>query len=155
MPTFRGSDAPTLFCVLSPSVPVRPSHGAGLVLVALVLGLVLGATAVGMVWFVSGRTASATELPNTTASSDAAAACAILARVPALPSTAFTDQSPQGVYRLTGAASLAQAAKSEDSHYSALSMAMSRVNQEVVRGAASGGQLTTALANARAACADL
>jgi hypothetical protein len=150
MPTFRGSDALTLFCVLSPSVPVRSSHGTGLVLVALVLGLVLGATAVGMVWFVSGRTASATELPNTTASSDAAAACAILAGVPSFPS-----QSPQGVYRLTGAVSLAQAAKSEDSHYAPLSIAISHVNQVFVDGVATGTQLVIALDNARAACADL
>jgi pyruvate/2-oxoacid:ferredoxin oxidoreductase alpha subunit len=152
MPTFHWWDAPTLFCVLSPSVPVRSSHGTGLVLVALVLGLVLGATAVGMVWFVSGRTASATELPNTTASSDAAAACAILA---GLPQLSFADQSPQGQYRLTGAASLAQAAQAEDSHYTALSMALSRVNQVLVRRVATGTQLTVALDSARAACADL
>jgi hypothetical protein len=150
MPTFRGSDALTLCCVLSPAGPVRSSHGTGLVLVALVLGLVLGAATVGMIWFVSGRTAAATELPNTTASSDAAAACAILAG-----SSAFAERSPQGLYRLTGAASLAQAANSEDSHYAPLSTALSRVNQVLGHGVAPGAQLTMALDRARAACGDL
>jgi hypothetical protein len=159
MPTSGGSVRPTLGGVSPPSIPVRSSHSNGLVLVALVLGLVLGATAVGMVWFVAGRTAYATELPDTTAGTDAAAACATLARVPPLSSSAFADRSPlgvpAGVYRLAGAASLAQAAKAEDSHYSPLSEALSRANLVIGQQSRTGRQAKDSLDSARAACADL
>jgi hypothetical protein len=146
----------TLVGVLPPSVPVRPSNSNGLVLLALVLGLVLGATAVGMIWFVSGRSASAAELPPADAVSDATAACATLASVPALSSPAFSDPTPQGVpagsYQLAGAASLASAAKSEDSRYAALSDALN--NASMIIGRQFDHQAVIALADARAACAD-
>jgi hypothetical protein len=145
--------------VLPPSIPVRSSHSNGLVIVALVLGLVLGAAAVGMVWFVAGRAANATELPSTSAATDAAAACATLARVPPLSSAAFADRSPSGVpsgvYRLAGAASLAQAAEAEDSHYAALSAALSRANLVIGRQSQTGQQAEDVLEQARTACADL
>ena len=150
---------PTLVGVLPPSVPVRPSNSNGLVLLAIVLGVILGATAVGMIWFVSGRNASATELPPTDAATDATAACATLARVPALSSPAFRDPTPQGVpagsYQLAGAASLATAAKSEDSRYAALSDALNKASLVIGRRFdLTGRQSTIALADARAACAD-
>lgn len=146
--------------MLPPSAPVRSPSNQGLVLLALVLGLVLGATAVGLVWFVSGRTASATELPNTDAGTDAVAACATLARVPPLASAAFAYQSPQGVpvgiYRLAGAASLAEAAQAEDSHYKPLSDALANVTRVLEQTFdRAGPQATQALAAARAACANL
>lgn len=119
--------------MLAPSVRMRPHNNQALVLAALVLGLVLGATAVGLVWFLAGHTASVTGLPQTDASTEAAAACATLATVPAPGSGAFADQSPQGVpagiYRLTGAASLAEVAQAEDSHYKPLSDALTRATQ--------------------------
>jgi hypothetical protein len=131
-----------------------------MVLLALVLGLVLGATAVGLVWFMSGSTASATELRATDAGTDAAAACATLARVPPLASAAFADQSaqgvPAGIFRLAGAASLAEAATMEDSRYRALSDALTRVSDVLGQTVTTvTPQATQALNAARAACADL
>jgi hypothetical protein len=128
-----------------------------MVLVAVVLGLVLGAGAVGMTWFMHGSTLSVAQVPTTDAGTDAAAACATLARVPDLASPAFDRLSPQGVptgvYRLAGAAALASSAESEDAHYTPLSDALNKANQ-VVGGAADhrSDAAVSALANARAAC---
>jgi hypothetical protein len=128
-----------------------------MVLLAMVLGLVLGASAVGLTWFVHGRTMFAGQFPATDASTDAAAACATLARVPPLSSPDFETPSPEGVssgvFRLAGAASLAQAAEAEDAHYKALSDALDRANQ-MVAGAGDGAsdEELAALADARAAC---
>jgi hypothetical protein len=142
---------------LAPSVRVRPSINQALVLVALVLGLVLGATAVGLVWFVSGHAAAASELPQTDASTAAAAACATLATVPPPGSPAFADRSPQGVpagvYRLTGAASLAEVAQTEDAHYKPLSDALAKVTRLLARTSDTvAPQAAQALTEARAAC---
>ena len=142
------------------SVRTRPHTNQALVMVALVLGLVLGATAVGLVWFVAGHTASATGLPQTDAGTEAAAACATLATVPAPGTAAFADQSPQGmpagIYRLTGAASLAEVAQTEDSHYKPLSDALTRVTQMLEQTFdAVTPQATQALAEAKVACSRL
>jgi hypothetical protein len=143
--------------VLPPSVPVLTPNSYRMVLVAVVLGLVLGAGAVGMTWFMHGNSLSAMQLPTTDAGTDAAAACATLDSVPALASPAFARQSPQGVpdgvFRLAGAASLAQAAEAEDVHYKSLSDALNRANQ-VVGGMGDTHDIAavTALANARTAC---
>lgn len=127
-----------------------------MVLLAMVLGLVLGASAVGLTWFVHGHTLAAAPSP-TDASTDAAAACATLARVPALSSPAFDVPSPEGVssgvFRLAGAASLAQAAQAEDAHYKSLSDALNRASQVIAAaGDGAGDEELTALADARAAC---
>ena len=151
--------------MLASSVRSRPVIGQTvtnqrLVLLALVLGLVLGATAVGLVWLVAGRTAAAIGVPETNASTDAFAACATLATVPQPGTAAFADQSsqgvPAGIYRLTGAASLAEAAQAEDSQYRALSDALTRVTQVLDRTFdAVTPEAAQALASARAACARL
>ncbi|HEX3591607.1 MAG TPA: hypothetical protein VHV74_18460 [Pseudonocardiaceae bacterium] len=121
------------------SVHVRSPSSNALVLLALVLGLVLGGTTVGMIWFVSGRSASAVELQPSTARLDAAAACATLARVSA-------TRTADGGDLLVGAASLASAAQAADVRYSTLAAALHR---------ATGTHGTTALADARAACAGM
>jgi hypothetical protein len=143
--------------VLPPSVPVFTPNSYRMVLLAVVLGLVLGAGAVGLTWFVHGNTLSVAQLPTTDASTDAAAACATLARVPELSSPDFVRQSPQGVpdgvFRLAGAASLAQAAEAEDVHYKALSDALDRASQAVAgMSGTSDGAAVAALDDARAAC---
>jgi len=154
MPTSGGMFRSSLVGVLSPSVPVRPSNSNGLVLLALVLALVLGATAIGMIWFVSGRSASATELPATDAGTHAIAACVSLAKVPALSSAAFTDRSA-GSDHLARAASLARAAKSEDPRYAALSAALTEAELVIDQHGAglTARRAVAALDNARAACA--
>lgn len=141
-------------------VPPRTDLSGGsqrLVLVALVLGLVLGAGMVGLSWFVNGRAVNLTPMPVSQASMDAAAACAALARVPAL-------ESPEGVaaagpgaqvdlMRLSGAASLASAAGSADTQYRSLSSALNEAAQVIVRRVdAHGTHPDAALAAARAAC---
>lgn len=137
--------------MLPPSVPVRSSTGHRLVLVALVLGLVLGAAAVGLTWFVSGRTAAATELPPSDPGTDAVSACAALARIPAAAVAA--DRSP-AYYRLAGAASLAQAAAAGDAHYRSLADALTKVVDDANH-SLDDTQAARAMAAARAACADL
>jgi hypothetical protein len=132
----------------------RPANGQWLVLIALMLGLVLGAGAVGMTWFVRHATI-AQHLPVTDASLDAATACADLARVPAPASTVLTVQgTPDAVVRLSGAAVLAQAAEAEDVHYKPLSDALNNADRLVEQWVdeRSGPAAGNALAAARAAC---
>jgi hypothetical protein len=142
--------------VTSTSMPSRPVSSQWLVLVALMLGLVLGAGAVGMTWFVRHATGSQ-HLPITDASLDAATACADLARVPA-PSPSFTvlavQGAPDAVVRLAGAAVLAQAAEAEDVHYKPLSDALNTADRlvEQWQDERSGPAASNALAAARAAC---
>jgi hypothetical protein len=131
-------------------VYIRQSSNA-LVILALVLGLVLGATAVGMIWFLSGHTRAAAVDTPTEASRDAQAACALLVKVP-LPSV--PDFTGQGGYQLAGAASLADAATTADPHYRPLSDALTEANAAVGQYPA-GQRASDALANARAACAEL
>lgn len=138
----------------SPSMSSRPASSQWLVLIALMLGLVLGAGAVGMTWFVRHATV-AQHLPITDASLDAATACADLARVPAPSSPAFTVQgAPDAVVRLAGAAVLAQAAEAEDVHYKPLSDALNNADRlvEQWQDERSGPAASNALAAARAAC---
>ncbi|HEY3607905.1 MAG TPA: hypothetical protein VGL06_10425 [Pseudonocardiaceae bacterium] len=141
----------------SPPMSSRPANGLWLVLVALMLGLVLGAGAVGLTWFVRHATGSQ-HLPITDASLDAATACADLARVPAPSSPTFTvlavQGAPDAVFRLSGAAALAQAAQAEDLHYKALSDALNNADRlvEQWRDERSGPAASNALAAARAAC---
>ncbi|HEX5407383.1 MAG TPA: hypothetical protein VFX16_34350 [Pseudonocardiaceae bacterium] len=127
--------------MLPPAAPARPSNSNGLVVLALVLGLVLGATAVGMIWFVSGRSASATEIPPTNAAADAMAACASLARVPATIDRSAKD-------RLAGAAALAMAAQAADRRYTVLADALHQADLSA------GRQQESALNAARTACAE-
>ncbi len=146
--------------MLAPSVRRQPVTNQALVLVALVLGLVLGASAVGMLWLVAGHTSSLIGVPATDASTDAVAACATLASVPSPGTAAFTDQSPQGmpagIYRLTGAASLAEAAQAEDAHYRPLSDALNRVTAVLEQTFdAVTPQAAQALRDAQAACSRL
>jgi hypothetical protein len=75
--------------VTHPSMSGRSTNGYWLVLIALVLGLILGAGAVGLMWFVSSHGTGALELSTTDTSLDATTACADLARVPA-PSPTLT-----------------------------------------------------------------
>src|SRR5882757_8555854 len=138
-------------------MPSRPANGQWLVLIALMLGLVLGAGAVGMTWFVRHATI-AQHLPVTDASLDAATACADLDRVPAPSSPAFTvltvQGTPDAVVRLAGAAVLAQAAEAEDVHYKPLSDALNNADRLVEQWVdeRSGPAAGDALAAARAAC---
>ncbi|HEX4702490.1 MAG TPA: hypothetical protein VH352_10220 [Pseudonocardiaceae bacterium] len=144
--------------MLPTPLSIRPTSGLRFVLVALVLGLVLGAGAVGLTWFVAGGTATAARQPTTAASLDAATACADLARLPAPSSPSFTvlavQGAPDGVFRLAGAAVLAQAAEAEDAHYKPLSDAINNADRLVEQwvDASSGPQARNALAAARAAC---
>lgn len=127
MPTSGGMVPPSLETV---SVPVRPQHNTHfLVVLALALGLVLTATAAGMIWFLSGRDAWATEMLPSDAKRDAHAACVLLAKS-----------------QLITAASLAQAATNADPHYRPLAEALTHANH------ATGPQRASALANARRAC---
>jgi hypothetical protein len=139
MPTSVGWSASYPGRVLRLSVPVRSPSSNALVLLALVLGLVLGGTTVGMIWFVSGRSASAVEHQPSAARMDASAACATLARV-------SSPRTVDGGGLLVGAASLASAAQAADVRYSALASALHR---------ATGTHSTAALADARAACAGM
>lgn len=140
--------------MLPPPAPtrryVRQSNNA-LVILALLLGLILGATAVGMIWFLSGHTTAAAADTSTEASRDAWAACALLVKVPS-PST--PDFAGQGGYQLAGAASLAEAATAADPHYRALSDALTQAN-DLVGQYPVGQRASAALANARAACAEI
>lgn len=138
--------------MLPPSVPVRSSTGHRLVLVALVLGLVLGAAAVGLTWFVSGRTAAATELPPSDAGTDAVTACAALARIPTV-AVSSAGRSP-AYYRLAGAASLAQAAAAGDARYRSLADALTKV-VDIAQRSLDDTQAARAMDSARAACANL
>jgi hypothetical protein len=143
--------------VTSPSMSSRPANSQWLVLIALMLGLTLGAGAVGMTWFVRHATI-AENLPVTDASLDAATACADLARVPAPSSPAFTvlavQGAPDAVVRLAGAAVLAQAAAAEGVHYKPLSDALNKADRlvEQWRDERSGPAAGNALTAARAAC---
>lgn len=129
---------------------IRQSSNA-LVILALVLGLILGATTVGMIWFLHGHsTASAFAMP-TAASRDAQAACALLKKVPPLSTSGFS--TGQGGYRLASAASLAKAATASDPHYRALSDALTQAKVAIGQYPA-GREVSVALANARAVCAD-
>ena len=140
-----------------PSMSSRQSNSHWLVLIALLLGLVLGAGAVGLTWFVRHATGSQ-HLPITDASLDAATACADLARLPAPSSPSFTvlavQSAPDAVYRLSGAAVLAQAAVAEDVHYKPLSDALNNAERlvEQWQDERSGPAAGNALAAARAAC---
>jgi hypothetical protein len=143
--------------VTPPSMSSRPTNSHWLVLIALMLGLVLGAGAVGLTWFVRHATGSQ-HLPITDAGLDAATACADLARLPAPSSPAFTvlavQGAPDAVYRLSGAAVLAQAAEAEDVHYKPLSDALNNAERlvEQWQDDRSGPAAGNALAAARAAC---
>lgn len=129
---------------------IRQSSNA-LVILALVLGLILGATAVGMIWFLHGHSTAAAFMMPTAARRDAQAACALLEKVPPLSTSGVDDQ---GGDRLASAASLANAATASDPHYRALSDALTQANVKIGKCPA-GREASVALANARAACAAL
>jgi hypothetical protein len=141
--------------VVAPPLSRRPTIAHWLVPVALVLGLVLGAGAVGLTWFISDRTASAAELPATDATLDAQTACADLARVSGTSAAQFAV--PDAFYRLAGAAALAQAAEDEDVYYKPLSDAMNKAERLVALwvDASDSQQAGDALAAARTACVNL
>jgi hypothetical protein len=139
----------------------RPTNSHWLVLIALMLGLVLGAGTVGLTWFVRHATGGHHMLPNTDAGLDAATACADLARVPSPSSPTFTvlavQGAPDAVFRLSGAAALAKAAEAEDIHYKPLSDALNNADRlvEQWQDESSGPAASDALAAARAACVHL
>ncbi|UQS22909.1 hypothetical protein L1857_08805 [Amycolatopsis thermalba] len=114
-----------------------------LVMVALVVGLVVGAGAVGLVWIGSGPDA---------AGSDAEAACAAVARTTALdPQTQYA-----GFQRWGAAAQLAAAAAEQEPRYRTLADALQAPVDIVMRSfAAAGPEFDAAVARARSACADL
>lgn len=147
---------------MSESETRRGTNSPWLVLIALVLGLVLGAGAVGMTWFVSRHASQNGQPPATDAAVDAVTACADLARVPnatgqsEATDTVFAVQvTPGAITRLAGAATLAQAAAAEDSHYRQLADTLATADRlvEAWPNDASGQAARTALTNARAACA--
>jgi len=142
---------------VSESVARRTGNSPWLVLIALLLGLVLGAGTVGMVWFVRHTSSSSHQIPRTDAAVDAVTACADLARVPVSPESADTmlavQIAPGAITRLAGAATLAQAAATEDTHYRPLADAISTADRLVEADDASGQAARDALANARTACA--
>ena len=158
LPPSGGSGSLTLSDV-SESVARRSGNSPWLVLIALVLGLVLGAGAVGMVWFVRHTSSSSHQIPRTDAAVDAVTACADLARVPAPTASADTvlavQIAPGAITRLSGAATLAQAAAAEDNHYQQLADAISPADRlvEAWPDDASGQAARNALTSARAACA--
>lgn len=159
LPPSGGSASLTLSDV-SESVARRSGNSPWLVLIALFLGLVLGAGAVGMIWFVRHTSSSSHQIPRTDAAVDAVTACADLARVPASSPSADTmlavQVTPAAITRLAGAATLAQAAATEDVHYRPLADAMTTADRlvEAWPNDASGQAADVALANARTACAN-
>ena len=147
--------------MVSPSVSRRSTNSQWLVLIALVLGLVLGAGAVSMTWFVSRHAATAGQLSTTDAGLDATTACADLGRVPAPSGPSFTvlavQGAPDAIARLAGAAALASAAAAEDTHYQPLADALNNADRQVEawHDESSGPQALEALTAARAACGHL
>jgi hypothetical protein len=132
---------------------IRPANSAWLVLVALVLGLVLGAGAVSLTWFMS-RHASNTGQITTDAALDATTACADLDRVPSAVTVLVVQETPGALARLSGAVTLAQAAAAEDTHYQRLADVLDNADRLVVAwpDATNGNDADAALTAARVAC---
>ncbi|AIJ21317.1 hypothetical protein AMETH_1225 [Amycolatopsis methanolica 239] len=114
-----------------------------LVVTALVVGLVVGAGIVGLVWIGSGPGAAA---------ADADAACAAVARTTSLePDTQYA-----GFQRWGAASQLAAAAAEQEPRYQALADALKAPLEIVMRTfEASGPQFDAAMNRARSACDDL
>lgn len=136
--------------MVTPSpAPARQSRGPGFVPVALVLGLVLGAGAVGLTWFLT--VASAAVPIDGAATRDAAAACSALARVPDLTFPITADDSA-GLDRLSAAALLAEAAGGGDSRYRALSGALRTAADVAQSATVTDRSFRQAMSTARIAC---
>lgn len=124
-----------------PALP--PRRRWALVVTALVVGLVVGAGVVGLVWIGSGPGAVA---------SDAEAACAAVERTTSLdPRTQYA-----GFQRWGAASQLAAAAAEQDPRYQALADALKAPLEIVTRTfEASGPEFDAAMTRARSACDDL
>jgi hypothetical protein len=133
------------------------SPGYLFALVAIVLGLVLGAGAVGLTWFVTTRPVHETQSSGDDAQFDGWAACTALNRVPDLGLSASSATAQNSVFlQLSGAAALAQAASAMNSHYQKLSDALRNAEEVIVASYGSDPlRAGSALANARVACASL
>jgi hypothetical protein len=134
------------------------SPGYRFALLAIVLGLVLGAGAVGLTWFMTARSAAEARWAGDNALSDARAACTALGRVPDLGSFAAPAEGSSGAnsmfYQLSGAAYLAQAAGTMDANYQPLSDALRNADQVIKQNyPANPALVSAALVSARAACA--
>jgi hypothetical protein len=129
--------------------PARQSGGHAFVLLALVLGLVLGAGAVGLSWFLT--VASGAEPMEGAAPRDAASACSALARVPDL-SFPITGGDAAGLSRLSAAALLAESASAEDSRYRTLSDALRTAADTAESAAVTEQSFQQAISTARVAC---
>jgi len=103
------------------------------IVLAVVVGFVLGASVLGLLWGLSGQRAGANV--------DAAAACAAFSRAGRIPNTVggagaaqFTRMSDDAVHRVAGAAELAKAAATFDGGYQPLAQSLGTVNQMVASG---------------------
>ena len=117
--------------MVAASLQRRSTNSPWLVLLALVLGLVLGAGAVSLTWFMSRHAAGGGQT-TTVASLDATTACADLARVPSAAPVLAVQAAPGALARLSGAVTLAQAAADEDTHYQGLASALNNADRLVV-----------------------
>ncbi|MPZ80730.1 MAG: hypothetical protein GEV28_10170 [Actinophytocola sp.] len=116
--------------------------------VGLVVGLVVGAGAVGLTWTLVGGGEADAGAP-----ADAAAACAILDRNGSADLLETEDETP--LRRFGAAVELAALAAGQDDRYRPLDEALQEARALLVERFESGEEFEAAVAKAKELCADL
>ncbi|MFI8307772.1 hypothetical protein ACIF80_31005 [Streptomyces sp. NPDC085927] len=137
-----------------PGSPAASGRSRGPLVIALLVGLVVGGAAVGAAWALTGDT-SGTSGTGGSARDDARGACDALAGVDESKFSAKGRAGELAMYRFAGAFDLAAAAAAGDSSYEPLAKAVSRASNRHRQVFEVDAEVRKELAKARGICADL
>ncbi|GAB3173763.1 hypothetical protein [Streptomyces incanus] len=134
-----------------PAPLTAPARSRGLLVAALLVGLLVGGAGVGAAWALTGGPSGA----DGSAGDDARGACDALAGV---DESKFSTEGKAGelaMHRFAGAFGLSAAAAAGDSSYEPLAEAISRASNRRLQVFEVDAEVKKELAKARGICADL